>query len=138
VRWIVNLAQSEGVGDESGPVHHGRLTAARALPRIGTDRVEIVARPRVLLDDSAAYAIMDTSAAMAYAVNPYGNGHATARIVKALSARYVESEVRWMTMNVRELTKRVVEELPEEEAAEVLDFIGYLRYLISIRENRLC
>jgi hypothetical protein len=31
-------------------------------------------------------------------------------------------------MSVRELTKRAVEELPEEEAAEVLDFIGYLRW----------
>jgi hypothetical protein len=43
---------------------------------------------------------MEASAAMAHVVNPYGDGHAgrfsyqAARIVKALSARYVESEVR--------------------------------------------
>lgn len=33
-----------------------------------------------------------------------------------------------MTTDLKELTKRAVDELPEDEAAEVLDFIGYLRW----------
>jgi len=33
-----------------------------------------------------------------------------------------------MATTVRELTKRALDELPEDEAAEVLDFIGYLRW----------
>jgi phosphoglycolate phosphatase-like HAD superfamily hydrolase len=33
-----------------------------------------------------------------------------------------------MATIVRELTKRALDELPEDEAAEVLDFIGYLRW----------
>ncbi len=45
---------------------------------VGTDCAEIVARTCALLDDSAAYAIM------AHALNPYGDGHAAARVVKAL------------------------------------------------------
>ena len=33
-----------------------------------------------------------------------------------------------MAIIVRESTKRALDELPEDEAAEVLDFIGYLRW----------
>ncbi len=33
-----------------------------------------------------------------------------------------------MATTVRELTKRALDELPQDEAAEVLDFIGYLRW----------
>ena len=33
-----------------------------------------------------------------------------------------------MATTVRELTKRTLDELPEDEAAEVLDFIGDLRW----------
>jgi phosphoglycolate phosphatase-like HAD superfamily hydrolase len=33
-----------------------------------------------------------------------------------------------MATNVRELTKQAVDQLPESEAVEVLDFIGYLRW----------
>jgi len=33
-----------------------------------------------------------------------------------------------MATNVKELTKQAVDELPESEAVEVLDFIGYLRW----------
>jgi hypothetical protein len=80
MRWIVNLAQGEGVGlrVKSGPGRWDRLTAARAMPRIDmgqavergvSDRAEILARTRALLDDSADYAIM------AHAVNLYGDGH---------------------------------------------------------------
>lgn len=45
---------------------------------VGTDRARIVAEATRLLEDGAAYA------AMARAVNPYGDGHAAARIVAAL------------------------------------------------------
>jgi UDP-N-acetylglucosamine 2-epimerase (non-hydrolysing) len=47
---------------------------------VGTDRARVVAETRQLLDDSQAYA------AMAQAVNPYGDGHAAERIVQALLA----------------------------------------------------
>jgi phosphoglycolate phosphatase-like HAD superfamily hydrolase len=33
-----------------------------------------------------------------------------------------------MATSVRELAKQAVDELPERETAEVLDFIGYLRW----------
>jgi len=33
-----------------------------------------------------------------------------------------------MAINVKEVAKRVLDELPEDEAAEVLDLIGYLRW----------
>jgi phosphoglycolate phosphatase-like HAD superfamily hydrolase len=33
-----------------------------------------------------------------------------------------------MTTDLRELTKQAVDELPDEEVTEVLDFIGYLRW----------
>ena len=33
-----------------------------------------------------------------------------------------------MATTVKELTKRALDELPQDEAAEVLDFIGYLRW----------
>jgi UDP-N-acetylglucosamine 2-epimerase (non-hydrolysing) len=45
---------------------------------VGTDPGRIVAETRRLLDDPLAYA------AMAQAVNPYGNGHAAERIIEAL------------------------------------------------------
>ena len=45
---------------------------------VGTDRERIVAQARRLLDDPAAHA------EMAYAINPYGDGHAAPRIVKAI------------------------------------------------------
>jgi len=45
---------------------------------VGTDAARIVSETRRLLDDPQAYA------EMAHAVNPYGDGHAAARIVKAL------------------------------------------------------
>ena len=45
---------------------------------VGTDRQKIVMETRRLLDDTAAYA------AMAQAVNPYGDGQAAPRIVRAL------------------------------------------------------
>jgi UDP-N-acetylglucosamine 2-epimerase (non-hydrolysing) len=51
---------------------------AGALRLIGTDRARIVAESTRLLDDPAAYR------AMARAVNPFGDGHAAARIVAAL------------------------------------------------------
>jgi len=33
-----------------------------------------------------------------------------------------------MVTNVKELTKQAVDELPESEVVQVLDFIGYLRW----------
>lgn len=45
---------------------------------VGTDQERIVAQARRLLDDPAAHA------EMAHAVNPYGDGHAAPRIVKAI------------------------------------------------------
>ena len=45
---------------------------------VGTDRLKIVMETRRLLDDTAAYA------AMSQAVNPYGDGQAAPRIVRAL------------------------------------------------------
>ena len=45
---------------------------------VGTDRARIVGAARQLLDDPAAYA------SMARALNPYGDGHAAGRIVRAL------------------------------------------------------
>lgn len=33
-----------------------------------------------------------------------------------------------MATHVKEIAKQVLDELPEDEAAEVLDFIGYLRW----------
>ncbi len=47
---------------------------------VGTNPLEIVANTRLLLDDSSAYA------SMAQAVNPYGDGKAAGRIVKAILA----------------------------------------------------
>lgn len=46
---------------------------------VGTDRAKIVAEANRLLTDPAAYA------AMARSINPYGDGHAAARIVDALA-----------------------------------------------------
>jgi UDP-N-acetylglucosamine 2-epimerase (non-hydrolysing) len=51
---------------------------------VGTNQEQLVSETRNLLDDSAAHA------AMAKAINPYGDGHAAERIVKALLR--VESE----------------------------------------------
>jgi UDP-N-acetylglucosamine 2-epimerase (non-hydrolysing) len=48
---------------------------------VGTDPQRIEAETRRLLDDPEAYA------AMAHAVNPFGDGHAAERIVQALLAR---------------------------------------------------
>ena len=45
---------------------------------VGTDRQKIIAETRRLLDDPAAYA------AMSQAINPYGDGQAAPRIVRAL------------------------------------------------------
>jgi len=45
---------------------------------VGADRARIVAEASRLLDDFAEYA------AMARAINPYGDGHAAPRIVDAL------------------------------------------------------
>jgi UDP-N-acetylglucosamine 2-epimerase (non-hydrolysing) len=45
---------------------------------VGADRAAIVAQTRRLLDDATAYA------AMAKAINPYGDGYASPRIVRAL------------------------------------------------------
>jgi UDP-N-acetylglucosamine 2-epimerase (non-hydrolysing) len=47
---------------------------------VGTDYDEIVTQVRRLLDDPLAYA------AMAQAINPYGDGKAAMRIVNALLA----------------------------------------------------
>ncbi|MBM3129902.1 MAG: UDP-N-acetylglucosamine 2-epimerase (non-hydrolyzing) [Chloroflexi bacterium] len=49
---------------------------------VGTDRAVIVRETYRLLDDAEAYA------AMARAVNPFGDGHAAERIVDALSASF--------------------------------------------------
>jgi UDP-N-acetylglucosamine 2-epimerase (non-hydrolysing) len=51
---------------------------AGAVKLVGTDTERIIAETRRLLDDPSAYAHM------AHAVNPYGDGHAAPRIVKAL------------------------------------------------------
>jgi UDP-N-acetylglucosamine 2-epimerase (non-hydrolysing) len=53
---------------------------AGTLKLVGTDPETVYYEARYLLDDSAAYA------AMAGAVNPYGDGHAAERIVTALLA----------------------------------------------------
>ena len=50
--------------------------AAGTVQLVGTDRHRIVAAASLLLDDGAAYA------AMSGARNPYGDGHASGRIVK--------------------------------------------------------
>jgi UDP-N-acetylglucosamine 2-epimerase len=52
--------------------------AAGTVELVGTDTDRLVARAGRLLDDPAAYA------AMSFAHNPYGDGHAAARIVEAL------------------------------------------------------
>lgn len=52
--------------------------AAGTVELTGTDTARLVARASRLLDDEAAYA------AMSFAHNPYGDGHAAARIVEAL------------------------------------------------------
>jgi UDP-N-acetylglucosamine 2-epimerase len=51
---------------------------AGTVELVGTDTDRLVARASRLLDDPAAYA------AMSFAHNPYGDGHAAARIVEAL------------------------------------------------------
>ena len=51
---------------------------AGVLKLVGTDAAKIVSETQKLLDDEQAYA------AMAHAANPFGDGHAAARIVKAL------------------------------------------------------
>lgn len=53
--------------------------AAGTVKLVGTDRQRIVAETRNLLDNEAAYN------AMAYAVNPYGDGMAAARTVAAIA-----------------------------------------------------
>jgi UDP-N-acetylglucosamine 2-epimerase len=53
--------------------------AAGTVELVGTDTERLVARTSRLLDDPAAYA------AMSFAHNPYGDGHAAARIVEALA-----------------------------------------------------
>lgn len=52
---------------------------AGTLRLVGTDKTKIVGETNRLLDDPDAYA------AMAKAVNPYGDGHAAEKIVQALS-----------------------------------------------------
>jgi UDP-N-acetylglucosamine 2-epimerase len=52
--------------------------AAGTVELVGTDTGRLVARAGRLLDDPAAYA------AMSFAHNPYGDGHAAARIVETL------------------------------------------------------
>ena len=52
--------------------------SAGAVELVGTDTERLVARAARLLDDPAAYV------AMSFARNPYGDGHAAARIVEAL------------------------------------------------------
>jgi UDP-N-acetylglucosamine 2-epimerase (non-hydrolysing) len=54
---------------------------AGTLELVGHDRARIVAASRRLLYDEAAYA------KMAHAANPYGDGHAAARIAAWLLAR---------------------------------------------------
>jgi UDP-N-acetylglucosamine 2-epimerase (non-hydrolysing) len=54
------------------------------LKLVGTDRRQIVSEANRLLDDPAAYA------KMARVANPYGDGHAAERIVKALLAFQVK------------------------------------------------
>jgi UDP-N-acetylglucosamine 2-epimerase (non-hydrolysing) len=49
------------------------------LELVGTDRSLIVREANHLLDDASAYA------AMAKAVNPFGDGQAAGRIVRALA-----------------------------------------------------
>jgi UDP-N-acetylglucosamine 2-epimerase len=53
---------------------------AGTLRLVGTDRQRIVEQANLLLDDPSAYAHM------ARAVNPFGDGHAAQKIVKALTA----------------------------------------------------
>ena len=57
---------------------------AGTVKLVGTDTQRILSETRRLLDDPAAYA------AMAQAVNPYGDGHAAERIVQAIGS-YDES-----------------------------------------------
>ena len=52
--------------------------AAGTARLVGTDTDRIFREAATLLDDPAAYA------AMAHAVNPYGDGHAAKRIVDSL------------------------------------------------------
>jgi len=40
-----------------------------------------------------------------------------------------------MAVSLKEVAKQVLDELPEEEAAEVLDFIGYLRWRREERDS---
>ncbi|MDH7479992.1 MAG: UDP-N-acetylglucosamine 2-epimerase, partial [Syntrophomonadaceae bacterium] len=56
--------------------------AAGTARVVGTDAERIVAESERLLDDPAAYA------AMAQAVNPYGDGRAAPRIVLALRRHF--------------------------------------------------
>jgi UDP-N-acetylglucosamine 2-epimerase (non-hydrolysing) len=53
---------------------------------VGTDRGRIVDEAQSLLDDPQAYA------AMAHAVNPYGDGKAAGRIMAALLSNSLEAD----------------------------------------------
>jgi UDP-N-acetylglucosamine 2-epimerase (non-hydrolysing) len=91
-RATIVLTDSGGIQEEAPglgkPVLVLRETTERpeavdvgAVKLVGADRLKIVAAARQLLDDPSAYA------SMACAVNPYGDGRASERIVKALLSR---------------------------------------------------
>ena len=68
-----------GAGDAWGHRAYGWVEASTAR-LVGVEKERIVRETCRLLDDPAAYA------AMANAVNPYGDGHAAERIVEAIGS----------------------------------------------------
>jgi UDP-N-acetylglucosamine 2-epimerase (non-hydrolysing) len=65
-----------------GTTERPEALEAGAAILVGTDRDDIRTQLSRLLDDSIAYA------EMAAAVSPYGDGHATARVVAAIAAHF--------------------------------------------------
>jgi UDP-N-acetylglucosamine 2-epimerase (non-hydrolysing) len=92
-RAYLILSDSGGVQEEAPALARPVLVLRRETERpdaieagvarlIGTDRQAILEHAQALLDDPALYR------SMAKGISPYGDGHASARIVEAIRSRY--------------------------------------------------
>lgn len=99
MRSTLILTDSGGIQEEAPalgkPVLVMRDTTERpeaveagTVKLVGTDDTKIVQEASLLLDDSVAYE------KMAYAHNPYGDGHASSRIVEAIQSAQVKRNLR--------------------------------------------